>query len=77
MKYIVKEGKAISTLRGIIGHPKDINDVKEKEFVTEKDIKTGKSGLDRLLKLENSPLVEYEKIKKQNKKAEPIKEDDK
>jgi hypothetical protein len=84
-KYIVKEGKALSTLRGIIGHPKDINNVKEKEFISAKDIATGETGFSKLLSLDNSPIEEYKSkvvkkgaVKKEvqkEKKEEPEKEE--
>ena len=66
--YIVKEGMAITTLNRVIGHPKNPDNPKQKEIFTAKDIKTGQSGIDKLLKSQNCPIVKYEK--KETKKVE-------
>lgn len=72
-KYIVKEGMALSTLKGIVASPKDPKDVKQSEIITAKDIKTGQKGLDMLLAKKNCPIKEFKGKVKKSEEAKPVK----
>lgn len=74
MKYIIIPGKALSTKRGIISAPKDIENPKQENFITEKDFKDGKEIIDRLLKAKCIRKWENEIKKKKIEKENPVNE---
>lgn len=59
--YIVKEGKALCTAKGIVGAPIDPKNPTQKELITVEHFRNGEKGLNDLLKSESCPIKKFEK----------------